>query len=391
MWRSFLLQGTLLFSITLTGVFAEEGKYQKSATCKPCHLQIYDQWQNSRHAKSTPAENILFAKIYKKSQRDTRGETKLYCIKCHAPVSTINGDTDLEEEVTNEGVGCDICHTAAELSVEPDRWPIIYQPGKTKFGPYEDSEAKIHQTAYSKQLRTSEFCGSCHGPMIDIEGTRSCGDLTICDTYGEWKGSSQAEKGIGCQDCHMGTKKGQAAKNGPVREQVHGHGFEGAYSQEQLKKAAELAMEVKEFGGHIIATINITNSGSGHRLPTGPPPRMVILKVSAFDENGHILWTNWEENPGQEDPYGVFHIVFADSAGKAPAFPWVAARIFKDTRLEPDETRQLIYKFPAQGVTRVEAKLFYRLAPLALLDKFEIPDPYLRTPFLMAKLTKDIE
>ncbi len=51
--------------------------------CKKCHEEIYQQWKNSKHASSTPEKNPLFAKIYERSQKDTNGETKLYCIRCH--------------------------------------------------------------------------------------------------------------------------------------------------------------------------------------------------------------------------------------------------------------------------------------------------------------------
>ncbi len=369
--------------------FCQKTNNIKSAqNCKKCHKAIYEQWQSSRHAHSTPSTNPLFASIYKLSQMDSDGETKLYCIRCHAPVSQINGDTELTEDITNEGITCDICHTIVELSDEPEYWPNRYQPGKVKQGVFKDSQPKGHKTVYSEMLTTSEICSGCHGDMLDIPGMRSCGNLTICDTDFEWKATSFAESGERCRDCHMNAVSGKAAKNGPEREKIFQHNFSGAYSQDMLEKAAELNLDVKEFEGDVILTLDVINSGVGHLLPTGPPARMMFVKLTAKNGNGEVVWSNFSENPVAEDPYGVFHIVFADQIGKVPSMPWLAVKIVKDTRLRPGENRQLVYKFPAQEVERIEAKLFYRLAPSQLLDKFEITDESLRKTYLMAQIER---
>jgi len=171
---------------------------------------------------------------------------------------------------------------------------------------------------------------------------------------------------------------------------VRGHDFPGAYSPAQLKKAAKLILDAKEFGGEVITTVEVVNEGTAHLLPTGPPARMIFLKVSALNHNGEEIWSNFTDNPVVQDPYGVFHIVFANAEGKVPSMPWLASKIVKDTRLRPEETRRLVYKFPASGVAKVKAKLFYRLAPLPLLDKFEITEESLRKPYLMAQVERII-
>jgi hypothetical protein len=348
-------------------------KAENPLNCKSCHREIYDQWQKSRHAFSTPSKNILFAKLYQKSQQDTDGKTKLYCIKCHAPVSNFNNDVDLQQEITNEGVTCDVCHTVKELTKEPEHWPLIFDDGNIKFGPVKNLEVKAHKTAYSDLFEGSKLCKSCHGGMIDIPQMQGCSDLTICDTYGEWGQSQFSNNTSGCQECH------------PV------HSFEGAYSEEMLQKAVDLKVDFKEFGGKINLNIDITNTGAGHLLPTGPPARLIFIKIHAIDNSGKILWSNFTENPASEDPYGVFHIVYAGSEGKVPVLPWVAVKIIKDTRIKPKETRKLIYKFPSSGVKKIETKLYYRLAPSSLLEKLEITDEYLNKPYLMAEVIRTLD
>ncbi len=364
------------------------GNIKSAQNCKKCHKEIYEQWQSSQHAHSTPSTNPLFARIYKLSQFDTEGKTKLYCIRCHAPVSQINGDTELVEDITNEGITCDICHTIVELSDEPEYWPNRYQPGKVKQGVFRDSQPKGHKTSYSELLTTSEICSGCHGNMLDIPGMQSCGNLTICDTESEWRSTTFAEHGESCRDCHMTVVSGKAAKQGPEREKIFQHNFSGAYSPNMLEKAVEMKLNVKEFEGEVILILDIINSGTAHFLPTGPPARIMFVQLSATDGNGEVIWRNFRENPVTEDPYGVFHIVFADQNGTVPSMPWLAVKIVKDTRLRPGENRQLVYKFPAVSVERIEAKLFYRLAPSSLLDKLEITDELLRKTYLMVQLER---
>jgi len=384
--RSLLFISAACFAGILTA--QEPIKIESALTCRECHEAIYDQWSNSRHARSTPTTNVLFKNIYELSQKDTNGETKLYCIRCHAPVSQTNGDVDLQQEITNEGVTCDICHTITGLTDHPNNWPNVYEPGRVKRGPHEDVEVEEHEAVYSELFENSRICSGCHGNMLNIPGTRSCGNLTICDTDFEWKETTIGREGKSCVDCHMtGILELFISKK---VERTAQHDFSGAYSHGKLQEAAKLVLDVKEFGGEIIAAIQIVNEGAGHLLPTGPPARMGFIKVRAFDRYEEEVWSNYISNPSKEDPFGVFHIVFANQEGKVPSMPWLASRIVKDTRIRPGENRQLVYKFPSEGVARVEAKLFYRLAPPPLLDKFEISDETLRKSYLMAQVEKSL-
>jgi hypothetical protein len=384
------IQSHLIFfailGLVATSSSQESVEIKSATTCKKCHEDIYVQWSSSQHARSTPANNILFAKIYELSRKDTDDETKLYCIRCHAPVSQINGDMDLLQEITNEGITCDICHSISELSNSPQHWPNVYEPGNIKRSPQGDTNPESHESAYSELFENSRLCSGCHGDMLDIPGTRSCGNLTICNTDFEWKSSAYPADGKSCVDCHMTGASGQLIADESEKE--FQHNFYGAYSPGKLREAAKVALDVKEFEGKIIASVQVENKGAAHLLPTGPPARMMILKVSALNNIGEEVWSNFTDDPATQDPYGIFHIVFADPGGKVPSMPWLASRIVKDTRLRPGEKRQLIYKLPAEGVVMLEAKLLYRLAPPPLLDKFEITNSTLRKPFLMAQAKK---
>ncbi|MEE9190537.1 MAG: multiheme c-type cytochrome [Candidatus Neomarinimicrobiota bacterium] len=363
-------------------------KVESAITCKMCHLEIYNDWSNSQHARSTPEKNILFANIYRLSQEETQSQTKLYCIRCHAPVSQINGDVDLKMDITNEGVTCDICHSIRTLTDHPDNWPNIYEPGAVKRGPNRETNREIkvrnHEIVFSDLFENSRLCSGCHGDMLDIPGTRSCGNLTICDTDFEWQGTAQAVAGKSCVNCHMVGAMDQITVK--KKEKHFQHDFSGAYSPAMLQQAVDLTLDIKEFENEIIANVEVVNVGAAHLVPTGPPARMAFVKITALDKAETVVWSNFIENPVKEDPFGVFHIVFANLEGKVPSMPWLASRIVKDTRLRPGETRNLVYKLPASGVEKVVVKLFYRLAPPPLLDRFEITDETLKKAYLMAQV-----
>ncbi len=380
-----IIQSLITVLCLVNTVAAQESlKIESAITCKECHEEIYDEWVNSQHARSTPLKNTLFANVYRLSQEDTQGQTKLYCIRCHAPVSQINGDVDLKKDITNEGVTCDVCHTITNLTNHPNNWPNMYEPGLVKQGPSKDTEAVGHKVVFSPLFENSRLCSGCHGDMLDIPGTRSCGNLTICDTDFEWQSTVQAVEGKSCVNCHMTRGPDQIAIK--EKKSHFRHDFSGAYSPVMLQKAVDLTLDIKEFEGEIIANLEVLNVGAAHLVPTGPPARMAFIKITALDQAETVVWTNFIENPVKEDPFGVFHIVFANIAGKVPSMPWLASRIVKDTRLRPGETRRLVYKFPASGVKKVTVKLLYRLAPSALLDRFEITDETLKTAYRMAQV-----
>jgi hypothetical protein len=110
-------------------------------------------------------------------------------------------------------------------------------------------------------------------------------------------------------------------------------------------------------------TVQISNKGAGHYVPTGSPLRQLIMEVRA--EAGEGLEFREER---------VYRRTVADQHGKPVSIEHVAflkgAKVTSDTRLAPDEKRTESFSFPIrQGVrTRITATLKYYYSPMARVE-----------------------
>lgn len=203
-------------------------EYPSAAECGECHPTQFRQWSVSPHAYAqlSPVFNAMSATITKLTN-GTNGE---FCIRCHnatglsrdEPVFTANADRD---EVSREGVTCVTCHRVNEdwgkvsgrFGLEAgDIYDTIYGPTggegleRAKEDPAlnlatEPDQARrraVHLTARRFfKLTQPAFCGNCH----DVT---SLGGFRLEEAFSEYKSSPAAERGVTCQDCHMGENPG---------------------------------------------------------------------------------------------------------------------------------------------------------------------------------------
>ena len=80
----------------------------------------------------------------------------------------------------------------------------------------------------------------------------------------------------------------------------------------------------------------------------------------AYDEDGGVIWKNYETHPLKDDPQAAFVYKLGDGEGN-PAMPPKAKEVIADTRLEPNVERILEYRIPAGPVKVVRAELLYNL------------------------------
>ena len=228
-------------------------------SCKDCHQEIYDQWRESMHSKSST--NPIFQACW------TVKNNPPFCSNCHFPMleqkpKILRGfketgplpfvaikNRDFDTMLIKEGVTCVVCHL---------RNKIMYGPRKIKEG-----EAP-HPVKYDPSFQTSEFCYTCHSwgfPRARIKQT--------CSTSDEYKMSGKKET---CQDCHMTRKEGLASLGRPKR--IYGmHDQKSSRSPEELRQALKVELKTERDtykpGDKVKAEIRVTNIGAGHRVPTG--------------------------------------------------------------------------------------------------------------------------
>jgi len=404
-------------------------------TCGGCHSEIFSQWENSMHnlSQKDPIYLSLSEFLLKGlTDKDELLEAQS-CVKCHVPVGFVTGyplktsdDREKIDELSIQGIQCDYCHSVTGAKKMFNNG-LILSPGNgeedpgIKRGPYKDSESDFHETAYSEFHTSSKICGTCHNVKHVVFNT------PLESTYDEWeKGpyySSNPEKNVTCQDCHMYQRpgipatgstprppnKGYASDDGPIRDHVFTHYFVGGNKQvpglfgdkgklkmaeERLRNAAHLSIN-DHLASKQSLKIKITNSGAGHYLPTGLTDiRQMWLEINIENENQKIIYSS-----GQLDSNGylpqdaiIFNTVYGDGKGNPVVNISKAREILKDKRIPPLESVYETITLP-QGKWKhltVKVKLLYRSAPQKLLDQVSGKGKITMPVTTMAELSKRI-
>ncbi len=337
--------------IPVTAQVSETG-YTSAFVCGRCHVDIHETWSRSMHAFSIT--DPVFEVAYMQAIRaDSR--SKELCLKCHAPATLENRDFELVEGITREGVTCDFCHTVTDVHIGNVSNPFTQELGRTKRSTLELANSPAHDVAYSELHSKSEFCGGCHYYESE-NGT------VVMGTFAEWRNGPYAQEGVQCQDCHMKLTSGRVVRE-EVKEQsgpINLHDL--IHDSKQLKEALKVQItDAKYSDGWLLVSVEVTNVGSGHMLPTGIPNRVVTLQLEAKMSKGRIVQ--------QEKQYRK---VLAGADGKDLRMDYEAflhARsVLSDNRLAPRETRVEQFKFESlpEKPDEVTATAYYQYAPLIL-------------------------
>jgi hypothetical protein len=322
--------------------------------CGDCHRAIEDGWKHSAHSQAV--ESRLFQDAMKMAEADFGASTRKTCLGCHSPIAVQIGDLKLIRKVSWEGVTCDYCHSIRSISLSGPNPRAQVEFSLVKSGPWKDVESSAHATEYSPVHTTSLVCAPCH-EYRDALG------FPVLSTYSEWKASSYAKAGVGCQSCHMYQVEGQVVDARVKQVAQHGinlHAMPGSHSIEQLNKALHTELVATHEGNRLRVIVKLSNRGAGHSVPTGSPLRKLILEVRASPYSGRAF--------RQER---VFQRKIADPKGKVVELEPVAfvkgARLLSDTRLAANETRVETFDFPVPAgvLTQVEANLYYYYSPMA--------------------------
>lgn len=356
----------LVVSLVATGAFAGRANpgdsdaaaqvsdtgYTSAFVCGRCHTDIYNSWKRSMHAfsLSDPIFDVAYMQAVKADPA-----AKALCLKCHAPATLRNGDLDLVQGITREGVTCDFCHTVTGVKVGDRNTPYVQELGRVKRSTMARANSPAHDVAYSDLHARAEFCGACHYYESE-NGT------VVMGTYAEWKAGPYARDGVRCQDCHMVVGGGRVVQadvkesSGPINlhDLIHDTG--------QLKKALQVRITDLSYAeGGLVATVEIANIGSGHMIPTGVPNREVVLQVDARRADGTVLH--------QEKSYRK---VLVGADGKPLLLDYeaflFARAVLSDNRIGPKESRHETFRFNTAPGERVEvsATAVYQYMPLVI-------------------------
>ncbi|MBF0272555.1 MAG: cytochrome c family protein [Magnetococcales bacterium] len=384
-----------------------------AANCGECHQEIYRQWQGSMHAKSTALTDPIHGAVYRMEAGEPTEEgvthkvTKAFpaCLQCHAPIAARDKTTKLDAKpMYAEGVNCVACHTmtafkgvvgeggkptlgasAYEYSKDNLRGPEgVFngkQPVKAPGGGDEPKVNAFTHRANSELFKTSDICLGCHQTMINPQKVAVCtvGDLLLGKEVKETKVKGKDVKETRdvvaptCQSCHM-----------PVLNGFASHEILGGHDPAKVRKSVALSMYAEDKGSKLQATIILKNTLL-HSMPSSAPFRNMVLKVTALNDKGEVVWSNFKEDPDKEDPQSLLILKLLNNEGHS-VMPPQATKLGADSRLKPGEKRVLHYAVPAAGVKTIRAELFYNLVTKPMLEKIgeQLPED-LKKPALVGQ------
>lgn len=206
--------------------------------CGRCHLDVFDEWSNSLHAKAWTNDNVRIA---------TKDFEMRDCRNCHSPMpslANVNATPTFRDFNRDDGVHCLSCHgvdggVAATRDVSAPCNPRRVEG----FGNYMS-------------------CNPCHQPTHDA--------------VAEYVTSQAFAKGVQCVNCHMPEVPREGGRPGRF------HGPHGGLNPDFAKSGVRTEAHIKE--GTLVVTLR---NQTGHKFPGEIPSRSFVVLVSFDDTPPH--------------------------------------------------------------------------------------------------------
>lgn len=322
----------------------------RAESCGVCHVEIYQEWRVSSHARAW-LDDPQFLEEMKKTTAQPGRDASWICMNCHTPVEAQLPKlvTRLEDGDRGRPVYVDNPHFDPALQLEAVTCATCHVRDGVILGPF-GAPGAPHPVRKSEELLGVELCTQCH----QIEETLEDVELVcIFDTGVTHAASPQSAEGMVCQTCHMPeVERPLTNLKTPVRK-TRRHWFGGSLIPKKPEFEAEIAplREVYPNGARVEWTglpdafapgapakvsFSVTNAEAGHTLPTSDVERFLLVAAQAIDAKGAILaerverfGTRYEWNP--------------------------KPKRLDDTRLRPRETRTFELEFvtPSEGIVRL--------------------------------------
>ncbi|GJQ25344.1 MAG: hypothetical protein HBSAPP02_03760 [Phycisphaerae bacterium] len=400
--------------------------------CGFCHPNQFNEWNDSPMARgglNTWVHDIyngmgtpggLGGFVYTRDSIYAPTNPNSECASCHqpeswipAPFSRMEGpqDPNYPSPAAAHGISCSVCHKVANVDVSRIDFPGIFPgavlftrpagqfPNEVMYGMLGDATYNVPtlmRPSYQPQL-AAEVCGACHQDRSDPDENHTYTGPISEPTYTEWAQSPysdpQSPMYANCITCHMPPTEHTTLCEviwPPLERQVgtiRSHDIRGT-TPLFLENAVSLGMTTSVVDSELTVNVTLTNTGTGHHVPTGVTTRNMILLVEAWPDGGdpitdllplangptvHIL--GGVGNPAQGHyggrPGKLYAKVPHDAQNNFPAFFTDATGNIFDNRiaaLESDATQYTFSLPQTSGDVRVRARLLYRRAWRALVD-----------------------
>ncbi|MBO1223175.1 MAG: hypothetical protein JYX80_01985 [Candidatus Scalindua sediminis] len=282
-------------------------EFPGSKKCGECHIDIYNEWAGSLHAKSYVSEEFRVS---------TNDYEFKFCLGCHVPETIFTPDgTDasqaefVEEEKKprthnlEDGVDCQSCHLTVDCMLAGPHSGMGPHPMEKK----------------EEFYRRSYLCGRCH-----------------VETFKEYlMNAHNNDHDKTCQDCHMPAVKRKLIQGEPWqrlhrRKEGKAHTFSSLSAIKNSDGFIVLSFtELSNKNNQIKGVLEIQNNMPNHSIPTGSYGyREVLLLINLKNSFGETIKSKHES-------------IFVEM----------------DTQLKPMEKRKYPFAFDIDGTNKAAKEL----------------------------------
>jgi hypothetical protein len=323
----------------------------RASTCGACHVDIYNEWRISTHARAW-LDDAQFQEELKKTTAVPGRDASWLCVNCHTPFETqlprlvtglVDGDRGLPIYVDNP-------HFDAKLQLEAITCATCHVKDGVVLGPYGNTNAP-HPVKKSDDLLSPDNCLQCHQAEAHLDDVNlSC----FFDTGESFAAGPWAAEGKICQDCHMPPVERPVSNISRTVRPGRRHWFGGSLIPKKEEFEPEMAALRQVYpngariewvarpervapGDSVTLTFAVTNAEAGHTLPTGDVERYLLVTGRVRDAEGRLLVERTER-------FGT-------------RYQWEPRAVeLEDNRLLPRETRTFTVTFraPAAGPLALE-------------------------------------
>jgi tetratricopeptide (TPR) repeat protein len=233
--------------------------FMDSESCRPCHTDIYNQWQSSMHHMAS-FNNQWYRKSIEYMQDTVGIQPSLWCGGCHDHALVFANKMQThpirEVEDTREGqngLGCMSCHSIARVKDTMGQGGFVMDyPPLDRLASSKNPllhfihdyavklDPKPHRVAFLKPFHKDpalvpEFCSACHKVHLDVP-VNSYRWIRGFNDYDNWQASGVSGQGARsfyypprpsqCADCHMPLVPSKDFGN--MHGFVHSHRFAAA-------------------------------------------------------------------------------------------------------------------------------------------------------------------
>jgi hypothetical protein len=341
----------------------------ENTTCQKCHPVIFQEYQNSMHAKASIFKDPVHKAVWDKHPAKAKGNYK--CAKCHTPSdhALLAGKHPLEKNPvqTNEPISCQACHTIESIETHAKANANIYSPKKKYFFSADTTKKgqKVifkEETSFFGMIKTTtgspyhdidygnegfydgKMCLGCHDHKQNAKG------FAICDLQVKQGNSKET-----CISCHMPQVKGPLAN----QKQSAKHAFHGVtihHKPVDLSRYILLSLEKNTEGFEI----SIKNEATHTLFPQ--PLRLAQLRVTI-------------EHEGEEQSLSPVSFKRVIGTEGKPSVPWIATEVISDNTIKALETRKISYHTPLKKGDHVVVTFGYYITDPKTAQKLGITDP----------------